>query len=226
MRFPDDISNLAHHGLLQMRQHPEHHFDWRTRRAMYRVMKNSYKRRGYIAHGWLATITASYVLPIFSASIVDDPIPQQLLSCAEQIMQKTVRRRSREVNVLIDDVGYYGTGTDWMDLRDVTAYNAEYAGFSVYKALIEANGAHDLLESTDAFLRGEAVGQLPNFRDIPPENATDYHIADSISYSDTASTAAIAASCAKERYELDPQKLALFWDWWVTIALPEAWKRV
>ncbi|GAB4214083.1 MAG: hypothetical protein OHK0022_52100 [Roseiflexaceae bacterium] len=41
-----------------------------------------------------------------------------------------------------------------------------------------------------------------------------------------AGPAAIAFACERERFQLHPQRLKAYWEWWVQVALPDAAARV
>jgi hypothetical protein len=225
MLVPNDVTRLVQAGLLQMRINPDHHYDWRIRRMLYELMNATYGKQGYEAHGWLAILAAEFVLPIFLAAITDDPLPEQLLDCAQKVIQRAVPRDSAVVMELLEE-GCLGTGLDCIDWRDTIAYNAEYAGEATYVALVEANGNHDLLEAIEECVRGEGVVAFNLPQGMTLDDITDYEIADIGLYRDTASAAAIAYACEKERYLLEPQRLNEFWEWWATEAMAEAWKRV
>jgi hypothetical protein len=224
MQVPQEIIALVETGLSRMRARPDHHYDWRIRRTLYQQMNIRYNQIGYDAHGWLAVLTAEFVLPIFRTAIPGDPLPEQLLDCAQQVMRRAVPRDSAVVIELLDE-GYLGTGPDCMDWRDTIAYNAEYAGEATYVALEEANGSHNLLEAIEECVRGEGVVKFDLPEGMTLDDLTDYEIADIGLFKDTASTAAIAYSCDKDGFQLDPQRLMHFWEWWATHAISEAWSR-
>lgn len=225
MQVPLDIQSIVTDGLSHMDSHPGHHFDWRIRRDMYHRMKNQYGQRGSESHGWLAVITAEQVLPLFTATFPDDLLPQQLVHCALQIMQKTVDPNSKDA-LELEDHGYLSTGIDCMTWRPVIAYHAEYAGDAAYKALMEARGEYQLLDHTEQLIRGQAAQVFHMPANTSPDEVTDSDIAHLAAFCDTAGSAAIAFACHKERFLLDRQRLKLFWEWWATTAIPETWARV
>jgi hypothetical protein len=209
-----------------MYAHPQHHYDWRRRRDLYHLL-HATDTTGYRAHGWLAVLAADYVLPIFTTQFPDDPLPQQLIAYATRVMRGEVRNRSARLSMLLED-GYTGTGIDCIlyDMRDgVVAYNAEYAGEAAYKALLEASGAHDLLDHTDDLVHGRHAQAFDVAADATPATVTDRDLAHLAAFSDTASAAAMAYACAQATFQLDPVRLAEFWEWWVRYAVPEAWRR-
>jgi hypothetical protein len=206
MPLPDHIQRLITDGLSEMHGHPSHHFDWRTRRTLYHLLRAEEPTIGYGAHGWLAVITAEHVLPLFTSTFPQDRLPYRLLWYARRILTGSLLSASRRLD-LIEDQGYMRTGIDMIfyDLRDgVIAYNAEYAGAAAYKALVEARGTHDLLDRVEALY--DSCEQDSTFSD--PDIA---HLA---AFSDTASTAAIAAACNVESDHIDPARLKAFWEWW------------
>jgi hypothetical protein len=224
MPLPPHITAFLEDGLNRMHAHAEHHFDWRVRRDLYQAIRALPPHQAYAVHGWLAVITAEHVLPIFTAAINDDPLPKKLLASARQVMEGVVPQDSAVVLELLEE-GYTGTGIDCLDWRDTVNYAAEYAGTATYKALLEANGAYDMLEDTEQHISGQTV-QVFNWQEtVAPAAVTDYHIAELAAYSDTASAAAIAYACHNDRYQLEPQRLKAFWEWWVQEAIAEAWQR-
>src|SRR6266508_3806362 len=94
MRVPTDIQSIVADGLSAMYAHPDHHYDWRRRRDMYQHMHDQYGQRGHEAHGWLAVLTAEHVLPLFTSTFPDDPLPLRLVQGARQIMQKVISPQS------------------------------------------------------------------------------------------------------------------------------------
>lgn len=227
MRLPDNIREHAEAGLSRMYQHPQHHYDWRVRRDLYQLFKVVNCDKGYRAHGWLAVLAAEHVLPIFTTQFPDDSLPQKLVIYATRILRGEVRNRSPRLTILLED-GYVGTGINCIlyDFRDgVIAYNAEYAGEAAYKALLEASGVHDLLEHTDDLVHERTVQVFDVAEDAAPETVTDRDLAHLAAFSDTASAAAIAYACTQTTFSLHNERLAQFWKWWVTQALPEAWQR-
>jgi hypothetical protein len=112
--LPPELRLLAESGLRAMERHPEHHYDWQTRRALYRTCRSTYPPQTSSFIGWLAVYAAQYVLPIFTSSITDDNLPQQLVTYAEKIMKKQRRPRSSRVSYLLDQA-YLCTGIDCLD---------------------------------------------------------------------------------------------------------------
>jgi hypothetical protein len=234
MLIPPKVRELANFGLDMMRQHPQHHFDWHIRRAMYKEFKSHDLKRGQAAHGWLAVITAEFVLPIFTAANSEDDLPVRLLDIAQKIMMQQESISLEAIEQLLDE-GYMGTGIDAIEWRDKVAYNAEYAGATCYKALLEASGHQDLLDNVETL----KIGVYPNGNMVMSIGGTeagatwssgdtlsDEEIAHLAAYSDTASPAAIASSCGIDNRIIDYAKLSSFWEWWVNSALKEAWTKV
>lgn len=220
MDVPKDIQAMVLNGLQRMNEHPDHHYDWRNRRDMYQLMQDKYGQEGRDAGRWLALITAKKVLPIFTSTIPDDPLPQNLVYAAHQIMTQVISSESESISGLLDD-GYHGTGIDCVLWRSVTAYNAEYAGHAAYCSLGEAMGYPSLLQKTEEYARVDA-----EITRTTPEKITDLDIAHIDAYGDTAGAAAIAASSQKKHLRLNRKKLRAFWKWWAEIAIPEAWAKV
>jgi hypothetical protein len=232
MALPDNIQRLVTDGLSAMRAHPDHHFDWRTRRMLYRMFRETDARVGPTAHGWLAVIAAEHVAPMFTTTFPDDRLPLRLLRYATRVLTGSLAPTSWRLDIL-QDQGYMGTGIDMIDLRDgVVAYHAEYAGDAAYKALMEARGTHDLLDHVETLRRRNGTmvmggGTTDAAFDSYEHGATftDLDIAHLAAYSDTASAAAIAAACEAEREHIHPDRLRAYWEWWGGTAVPEAWRR-
>lgn len=225
MRVPSDIQTLVDDGLAAMYAHPEHHYDWRRRRNMYRYMHDHYGKLGHEVHGWLAVLAAEQVLPIFIATFPEDSLPDQLVRRARQFMQKVPPAQCEAVDEL-QEAGYQATGIDCMTWRSTIAYNAEYAGNAAYKALLEACGIHHLLNDTEQLIWGQCVQQFHLPQNMTPDEVTDCEIAHLAAFCDTAGTAAIAMACTKEQFHLDHDRLKAFWEWWTTTAMIEAWAHV
>ncbi len=228
IELPSDLRLLAESGLRAMECHPEHHYDWQTRRTLYRTSRSTYPTLSSSFIGWLAVLAAQYVLPIFTSAITDDDLPQKLVTYAEKIMKGQRRPRSSRVSYLLDQA-YLCTGIDCLVWRTITVYNAEYAGTTTYKALIEASGEYDLLENIERDIeRGWVEPRNRSRKDrqpIYPSDITDSDLAHLAACGDTAGSAAIAYSCARESFTLDATKLRHFWEWWVYSALPHAWQK-
>jgi hypothetical protein len=226
--LPPELRLLAVSGLRAMERHPDHHYDWQTRRALYRTGRSTYPTQAASFVGWLALYAAQFVLPIFTSSITDDELPQLLVTYTEKIMTKQRRPRSSRVSYLLDQA-YLCTGIDCLVWRPITAYNAEYAGTTAYKALMEASGQHDLLEDIELGIQRGWVEPCTRSRKdvqpIYPSDITDSDLAHLAAYGDTAGSAAIAYACARASFTLSTTKLQHFWEWWVDSALPQAWQQ-
>ncbi len=233
MKVPADIQRLATQGLEQMYANPKHLFDWSIRRSLYQQFQKEDQAAGYQAHGWLAVIAAEHVLPIFTSTFPHDLLPVRLVRYAKRILTGSIARTSRRIDILEDD-GYMSTGIDMLELRDgVIAYNAEYAGAAAYHALMEARGAHHLLDSVETLRRRDGFyvmgggTQRPEFDGYEQGSSfTDEDIAHLAAYCDTAGVAAIAFSCNREQFQIQPERLQEYWEWWVQVAIQEAWSLV
>ncbi len=140
-------------------------------------------------------------------------------------MRRVIPPQSDALDAL-EDEGYMATGIDCTTWHSIIAYNAEYAGEAAYKALMEARGIHNLLNATEQLIRGQQVQTFHLPKHVTPDEVTDREIAQLAAYSATASAAAIASACDKERPHLDRHQLKVFWEWWATTALAEAWAHV
>jgi hypothetical protein len=129
-----------------------------------------------------------------------------------------------------------------VEWRSKVAYNAEYAGWSCYKALLEVRGKRDLFDDLSRVKRGptgdyEHVGNTTRVhwpristgeyaRWQSGETFTDEDMAHLAAYGDTAGVAAMASACAVETRLIDSNKLLTFWEWWANSAMPEAWNKI
>lgn len=226
--LPALLRTIVEEGLQAMEQHPDHQFDWQTRRVLYRTCRAAFPNVSRQFLGWAAVAAAKQVLPIFISSIPDDDLPANLVRYAEKIMRNERRPRSPWLSRLLDD-GYMGTGIDNLVWRVVIAYDAEYAGTAAYKALLEVSGRSDLLDDVE---QGIERGWVTLFErchqrtePIGAAEITDSDLAHLAAHGDTAGAAAIASACAPEQFRVDPKKLRSYWQWWSDVALPQAWQQ-
>lgn len=232
MHVPESIERLAARGLEQMRTHPQHHFDWQIRRDIYHQFKAIVPDHARQIHGWLAIVTAEHVLPIFTTTFPAIRLPRHLIRYARKVVQGTFAVTEPRLDVL-EHLAYHDLGIDCLQTRG-PAYNAEYAGLAAYKALLEARWPMGLLDGVEN-LRREDDGTMlmgggtrsPKYDHLQHGSTfTDADIAHLIADSDTASAAAIAYACDHVRFHLHGDRLQTFWEWWVTVALPDAWHKV
>lgn len=224
MSLPKVIQTLLNEGLMQMHQHPMHHFDWRIRNQIYQQLIDHHGVNGKNTYRWIAVLAAEKVLPIFLSQIEDDPLPSQLVSAARDVVDGSHSHRTQELDLLEDD-GYVATGISCLSWRSKIAYNAEYAGNACYKSLVEARLGSNLLKDTDNLIRGKTVQGWYLRDQNGADEVTDKEIAHLAAFSDTASSAAIAFASSVASFELDPHRLEKFWEWWATHAMPDAWRQ-
>lgn len=232
MGVPENIEQLAVSALEQMRTHPQHHFDWRARRELYHQSKIIAPEQVRQILGRLAIVTAEHVLPIFTAAFPTKRLPHHLVRYARKLVQGTIAVTAPRLDVL-EHLAYHDLGIDCLELRG-PAYNAEYAGTAAYKALLQARKGRHLLDRVETLRRCDDGGMLMGGGTASPEfdhlqhgsTFTDADFAHLVAYGDTAGAAAIAYACEQERFQLHGDRLREFWEWWVAVALPEAWQRV
>ena len=203
MKTPDKVRELANVGLEEAYRHPQHHFDWRIRRQIYRLF--TMYPLGSRVHDWLAVLTAERVLPIFSTTFPDDDLPPRLFEAAKRIAEDPITVKEIDLDVLLSE-GYHGVGLDATQWHNKIALNAEYAGFAAYKALVEVSGNYDLLGGVGKIKRGtypsgESVMSIGGTDTIAiwetGDTFSDEDIAHLAAYSDTASAGAMASACAE-----------------------------
>jgi hypothetical protein len=69
--LPSELRLLTESGLHAMERHPDHHYDWQTRRTLYRTCRSTYPTQASSFIGWLPVQATHYVLPIFTTAITD-----------------------------------------------------------------------------------------------------------------------------------------------------------
>jgi hypothetical protein len=234
MKIPTEVQDLSHMGLERMYRDSLHHYDWHTRKEIYRFFKEMYPGQCDIIRGWLAVLAAQRVLPFFTHTFPEDNLPVRLLDTAILVVERKTKVADSTIEDLINE-GYERLGIDAVHWHGKVAYNAEYAGWSCYKVLLEAYGKYDLFGHLDkwekdsltgamAFGVRDGAGGIAGWRSS--EMFTDEDIAIMGDSGDTAGAAAMASACAVEVHQIDSNKLMTFWEWWVNSAMREAWNKI
>ena len=219
MKVPPNIQLIAYTELRHMTNEKRTHFSWEARRKIYSQFRAATTTvKGNIAHQYLAVIVADHVIDVFNSAFPEDDLPARLLKQAKLIVRKKARKNSTVVESLLED-GYNALGLDAILWRGTTNYPAEYAGFSCYKALLEATGCFTLLDDVETICPAKRLSQ-------DSARITEEEIAHLAAHGDTASAAAMAVSCKKRSVKSARSKAQAFWEWWVVDGLRKAWQRV
>jgi hypothetical protein len=240
LRAPLDEAKLA------MEEHPGHHLAPYYRHRIYQVLmrdRNPFiKAKNGGARGWLAVLSAEKVLPIFehgSFRVEDMPdgileLPSHLLDLSKRVMQGNVSppQALQEATALDADQEFHILLAE--SRRDPESFpvNAILAGRASAKALREACGLDDM-----SLLQGDDRWHWLSEPEISNPAQLEGHSAQTLSHddpidekfalkasADTAACAAVAYACGIASTKCDPGKLEEFWSWWLTEALPKAWK--
>lgn len=223
--LPEEIQPLVNTALAEVNDDAQHRLAPQRRRQIYDAFKASTDPVGQRACGWLAVITAQRVLPIFKQEFPEDTLPQDLLNAAIGVLQGKVDDITAND---IQDHGYHASGNAWGHDETEISWNADLAGCATYQALKEARG-QEPLGNLDKFFKlgvvgwpsGKSVIEYP--QPIRAGQFTDEDLCQ-IENSDTAAAAAVAFACEPGGPLCDSSKFQEFWTWWLTEAIPEAWK--
>ena len=221
--IPEKLTALVTAALAEMQADPSHRLPYQRRREIYDAFGND--QIGRDALGWLAIITARRVLPIFQEAFPEDTLPQELLGTAVGVLQGQVDEETVEE---MQELGYNAAGNVWGYDEDEMPWNADMAGGAAYHALKEARGQKPLQHLDKVFslgvvdlASGEMVTEHP--QPMSGDQFADEELSQ-IDSSDTAAKAAVAFACGAEGPHCGPEKLCVFWTWWLQEAIPEAWE--
>jgi len=182
-----------------MLQHPEHQLPPKARQRIYNAIGQKDDVRGSRTCGYLACITARYVLPVWVEAMAHDSTVENTIHTAEAVWLHTTTTEAADKK-LERDWNYF----EQLASTPFGYTNAFLAGFSAVKALAET------LNRT-------------NFRDvILAASSTDREL-DPWS-SDTAKYAASAFSGPVWVPLPDYSRRKTFWEWWLGSAIPAAWR--
>jgi hypothetical protein len=177
-----------------MQEHPTHQLLPIYRRTIYEAM-------GARVRGYLALITAEYVLPIWQKAQPTDHMPDRIIALGKDVWhQNTI---TKAVDRQLD--------ADWayLDELAVTPFGftqAFLAGFAAVKALSEVLGG-------DQF-QNVSINEITTDQGLDPWS------------SDTAAQAASAYSGPVWIANSDISLRKVFWEWWLDVAIPIAWQFV
>lgn len=226
MAEQDWFQSLLDVALGEMRADPHHRLSPQRRRQIYGALARSADPAMQRAQGWLAVLAAKRVLPLFERLFPDDDLPREILDATVGVLQGNVDdARAAE----LEDEGHHASGNAWgYDEVDEITWPAALAADASYHALKEARGFQPLnhLENyhtvgtvTSMFQEGEAFTSQPE----PTGGGTwlDEEVC-TVNDTDTAAAAAVASSCEDGGPVCAPDKLQVFWTWWLRAAIPMA----
>jgi hypothetical protein len=215
-----------------------HHLDWHYRREMYKTFGTSSNRVVWLVRGWLAVLSAQFVLPIFEqrpfASLIsDDPddfegLPRRVITEAINLLQGSA---DQQIVDSVEDDAYMTFGTWDIESDHSFSLKASTAGFTSYKAIIEVMGKLEPFAHAEAHSKAtrpmRPYEDVSNIAWIHGDQFTDSDWARLAACGDAAGCAAIAYSCDRDSLEqCDPERLNVFWRWWLLEAIPKAWEIV
>ncbi len=223
--FPKTLETRVNAALAAMRTAPNHHLPHHHRSTIYATLRTHAKEHGPQVLGWLAVLAARRVLPIFQAVFPADTLPRELLATAEGVLRGQVEdKKAAEMQ----DKGYHAAGSGWGYDEDAISWPEDLAAKAAYHALKEARGQEPLQHLEQTFVvgtvdtvSGEWVEKVA--KPLSDEHFTDEQLCQSDD-SDTAAVAAVAFSCAAEAPRCAPEKLDIFWTWWLKDAIFRAWE--
>jgi hypothetical protein len=223
--LPKEIQELVNSALAEVNSDPLHRLAPQRRQQIYVAFKANANPVGRRACGWLAVITAKKVLPLFQQEFPEDKLPQDLIDTAIGVMQGRVDDATAD-DIL--DEGYHASGNAWgYDETEIT-WNADLGGSAAYHALKEARGQEPFDNLEREYKLGVVSVPSREWVDKYPQPTKGDQFTDEdlcqTENSDTAAVAAVAFACQPDGPLCDPSKLQEFWTWWLTAAIPEAWK--
>lgn len=224
--LPTTLQQLCDETLAMVRAHPSHEMGQSQRLRIYEALWST--STGEKASRWLAILSARRVQPIYRQSIAtsryanDDKVVG-LLDRMLEIAEKIVRGE-----LAIEDVR---RGIEAGDIEDfyheilVAFYGFPryvwLATLAAYHALWEALGARPLQTKVSRIVDDENGNMIITGSDA----LTDVELSGSGCHADDAPVDAAYAFAKLARQSYDVGKVLEFWEWWLTEAIPQAWKK-
>lgn len=215
MQIPENVKSLIDLLLVQIRSDSLHRLQAQKRQEIYEAFGPRTDRQATSARGWLAVITARYVLSIFEQALSGEDHPRKLIEMAEATLRGNLR-----VEDAIHEAaeGHEIAGRLWGREDTEVTWNVYLAGTAAHRALAEAAGV-DPFKKISWILASESPDQ--GGQPIPFDQLPDEKLAERLG--DTASAAAVAYAYDVDQLKCDPNKLLEVWCWWLEKAIPAAW---
>ncbi len=213
MPMPTHLKVLIDQTLGEIRYHPEHRIEPKRRREIYNAFGPKEDIKANRSRGWLAVISARYVLPIFERGFPDVDTPSRLIDIAEK-----TARGAFDAGTAVREAsnGQEMAGRLWGYDETVVPWNASMAGNTAHRALAEAAG----LDPFESKITGVVGTKASNARRVLIDELPDEKLAKM--FGDTASAAVVAFAWSPGNSKCDPSKMLEFWEWWLTKAIPKA----
>jgi hypothetical protein len=221
--LPEPLPALAAAALAEMQADPRHRLPHQRRQAVYGALAAIPALRA--APLWLAVMAAERVLPLFRARCPDDTLPPALLAAAVGVLEGKVDPAAAGA---LEAEGYRASKNAWGYEADGLPWPVGLAADAALRALREARGYQPLTNLAPYLSQGTVALQVEPASDPPrAEPASGAEVLHDealcqMEAGDTASVAAVAAAASDLGPDCDPERLRIFWTWWLQAALPAA----
>lgn len=201
--LPEQVRNAIMAAEYSLSIHHEHALRPLDRKLIYEAIASA--PSGDQVRAWLDVITAEHVLPIWLDARPSDLLPQFVLKEAKDFLQSNkaqvaVRAKAAEMGDHLEKL------VDWANEQAKERYRVWYAGEATAEAAHLATDGERWTESwpiINGTLTDEWLDAL---------------------YSDTAKWASFAYAGRATDSNFEPQKRLQFWAFWLTEAIPEAFR--
>jgi hypothetical protein len=226
--LPDPVQVLANAALAEMQADPRHRLAPKRRQAIYAALAAAPDAALRAVPDWLAVLAAQRVLPLFQAQCPEDELPPALLAAAVGVLEGKLDAATAAE---MEAQGYRASQNAWGYQEDNLPWPVGLAADAAYHALKEARG-HKPLADLETRLRRGTVALQPSAPEAekpvaaqspaPAEPELHDEALCQMDNSDTAAIAAVAAASSEFGPTCDPERLRVFWTWWLWEALPGA----
>ncbi len=131
-----------------MYTHPQHLLAPNIRQRIYNALGSRTSSVSNLARGWLAVLAARRVLPIFTRSFPDMPLPQKLLDTAVKVLNGEV---DDKVVISLLNQGYHVGGNCWGYDEEDMSIGIDLAGAALksrsLKTLYQSEAMNGLMNS-------------------------------------------------------------------------------